>query len=82
MITSWKTTRHQSSVLRKIKQRPIILFTVPMIPETVKGMAGRKFEAQQLPFSIETKIKPGAYLENDNIVINTNKNIFKCQLKN
>ncbi|MEN0057055.1 MAG: UDP-N-acetylmuramoyl-L-alanine--D-glutamate ligase, partial [Mucilaginibacter sp.] len=50
-------------------------------PETIKGMAGRSFEAQQLPFSIETKIKPGAYLENDNIVINTQQEHFQMSIK-
>jgi len=50
-------------------------------PETIKGMAGRSFEAQQLPFSIETKIKPGAYLENDNIVINTHQEHFQMSIK-
>jgi UDP-N-acetylmuramoylalanine--D-glutamate ligase len=40
-------------------------------PETIKGMTGRTFAAQQLPFSIERKIEPGAYLDQDNIVINT-----------
>jgi len=50
-------------------------------PETIKGMAGRKFEAQLLPFSIETKIETGAYLENDNIVINTNQEHFTMSIK-
>ncbi|SDD59709.1 UDP-N-acetylmuramoylalanine--D-glutamate ligase [Mucilaginibacter pineti] len=50
-------------------------------PETIKGMAGRKFDAQQLPFSIETKIEPGAYLENDNIVINTQQEHFQMSIK-
>ena len=50
-------------------------------PETIKGMADRKFEAQLLPFSIETKIEPGAYLENDNIVINTNQEHFTMSIK-
>ena len=49
--------------------------------ETIKGMADRKFEAQLLPFSIETKIEPGAYLENDNIVINTNQEHFTMSIK-
>src|ERR1700744_6457699 len=40
-------------------------------PETLKGMAARSFEAEQLPFSIQKKIEPGGYLEKDNIVINT-----------
>jgi UDP-N-acetylmuramoylalanine--D-glutamate ligase len=50
-------------------------------PETIKGMAGRKFDAQLLPFSIETKIEPGAYLDNDNIVINTNQEHFTMSIQ-
>ena len=45
-------------------------------PETLKGMAGKNFEAQQLPFSIKKKLEPGAYLDKDNIVINTLKEHF------
>jgi UDP-N-acetylmuramoylalanine--D-glutamate ligase len=44
-------------------------------------MANRKFDAQLLPFSIETKIEPGAYLENDNIVINTNQEHFTMSIQ-
>jgi UDP-N-acetylmuramoylalanine--D-glutamate ligase len=50
-------------------------------PETIKGMANQKFDAQLLPFSIETKIEPGAYLENDNIVINTNQEHFTMSIQ-
>jgi len=49
-------------------------------PETIKGMAGRSFAAQQLPFSIEKKIEPGAYLEEDNIVINVYKQHFQMSI--
>ncbi len=49
-------------------------------PETVKGMEGRSFAAQQLPFSIEKKIEPGAYLEKDNIVINTHQQHFQMSI--
>jgi UDP-N-acetylmuramoylalanine--D-glutamate ligase len=49
--------------------------------ETIKGMAGRTFEAQLLPFSIEKKVQPGAYLENDNIVINTNQEHFTMSIQ-
>jgi UDP-N-acetylmuramoylalanine--D-glutamate ligase len=49
-------------------------------PETIKGMALRSFAAQQLPFSIEKKIEQGAYLENDNIVINTHQQHFQMSL--
>ncbi len=50
-------------------------------PETIKGMADRKFGAQLIPFTIETKIEPGAYLENDNIVINTNQEHFTMSIQ-
>jgi UDP-N-acetylmuramoylalanine--D-glutamate ligase len=49
-------------------------------PETIKGMAERSFTAQLLPFSIQKKIEPGAYLEKDNIVINTPKEHFKMSI--
>jgi len=49
-------------------------------PETIKGMATRSFAAQQLPFSIEKKIEPGAYLEKDNIVINTHQQHFQMSI--
>jgi len=49
-------------------------------PETIKGMATRDFSAQQLPFSIEKKVEPGAYLENDNIVINTHQQHFQMSI--
>jgi UDP-N-acetylmuramoylalanine--D-glutamate ligase len=49
-------------------------------PETIKVMAGRRIEAQLLPFSIEKKIEPGAYLEQDNIVINTHKQNFQMSI--
>jgi UDP-N-acetylmuramoylalanine--D-glutamate ligase len=49
-------------------------------PETIKGMAERTFEAQLLPFSIEKKIEPGAYLEKDNIVINTHQQHFQMSI--
>lgn len=43
-------------------------------PETIKGMEGRTFGAQQLPFSIIKKEQPGAYLDQDNnIIIKTNQ---------
>ncbi|MGF7037960.1 UDP-N-acetylmuramoyl-L-alanine--D-glutamate ligase [Mucilaginibacter lappiensis] len=50
-------------------------------PETIKGMTGRSFEAQRLPFSIEKKIEPGAYLKNDNIVINIQQEHFQMSIK-
>jgi len=49
-------------------------------PETIKGMADRSFNARQLPFSINKKIKQGAYLENDNIVINTPQEHFEMSI--
>jgi UDP-N-acetylmuramoylalanine--D-glutamate ligase len=50
-------------------------------PETIKGMADRTFAAQLLPFTIETKIEPGAYLENDNIVINITQEHFTMSIQ-
>ncbi len=49
-------------------------------PETIKGMTGRSFNARQLPFSINKKTKQGAYLENDNIVINTPQEHFEMSI--
>ncbi|MEO6851200.1 MAG: UDP-N-acetylmuramoyl-L-alanine--D-glutamate ligase [Mucilaginibacter sp.] len=49
-------------------------------PETIKGMEGKEFEAQQLPFSIKKKTIPGAYLDKDNIVINTLKEHFQMSI--
>ena len=49
-------------------------------PETIKGMAERSFAALQLPFSIQKKIEPGAYLEKDNIVINTHQQHFEMSI--
>src|SRR5476651_1680091 len=49
-------------------------------PETIKGMAVRSFAAQQLPFSILKKVESGAYLENDNIVINTHQEHFQMSI--
>lgn len=48
--------------------------------ETIKGMAERNFSAQQLPFSIHKKIKPGAYLEKENIIINTHQQDFQMSI--
>src|ERR1700744_2666829 len=49
-------------------------------PETIKGMATRSFTAQMLPFSIEKTIETGAYLDNDNIVINIHQPHFKMSI--
>jgi len=48
--------------------------------EIIKGMATRTFAAQRLPFSIEKKVEPGAYLEKDNIVINTHQQHFQMSI--
>jgi UDP-N-acetylmuramoylalanine--D-glutamate ligase len=48
--------------------------------ETINGMQGRTFAANQLPFSIEKTIETGAYLENDNIVINVNQEHFQMSI--
>ena len=49
-------------------------------PETIKGMEGRQFAAQLLPFSIEKTLESGAYLEDDNIIINTLKQHFQMSI--
>ncbi len=49
-------------------------------PETINAMEGRSFEAQQLPISIKKKTIPGAYLDQDNIVINTLKAHFQMSI--
>jgi UDP-N-acetylmuramoylalanine--D-glutamate ligase len=48
--------------------------------ETIKGMEGKSFKAKLLPFSIKKKVTPGAYLENDNIVINTHQEHFEMSI--
>jgi UDP-N-acetylmuramoylalanine--D-glutamate ligase len=48
--------------------------------ETIKEMQGRQLAAKQLPFSIEKVITPGAYLENDNIVIHINQEHFQMSI--
>jgi UDP-N-acetylmuramoylalanine--D-glutamate ligase len=48
--------------------------------ETVKGMAERKFEAQLLPFSIEKPIERGAYLDHQDLIINTSLEHFKMSI--
>jgi UDP-N-acetylmuramoylalanine--D-glutamate ligase len=48
--------------------------------ETIKGMEGKSFNAKLLPFSIKKKVTPGAYLENDNIVINTHQEHFEMSI--
>jgi UDP-N-acetylmuramoylalanine--D-glutamate ligase len=49
-------------------------------PETIKVMAERKFEAQLLPFSIQKKVEPGAYLNQDNIIINVHQQHFQMSI--
>jgi UDP-N-acetylmuramoylalanine--D-glutamate ligase len=49
-------------------------------PETLKGIKDRSFAAQLLPFSIVKSIEPGAYLEKDNIVINTHLEHFQMSI--
>jgi UDP-N-acetylmuramoylalanine--D-glutamate ligase len=48
--------------------------------ETIKGMKAHELKAQLLPFSIEKQITPGAYLDNDNIVINTPQEHFTMSI--
>lgn len=49
-------------------------------PETIKGMAERKFEAQLLPFSIQKTVERGAYLDHQDLIINTSLAHFKMSL--
>jgi len=49
-------------------------------PETLKVMDGKKIEAQQLPFSIKKKLSPGAYLDQDTIIINLTKEHFQMSI--
>ena len=48
--------------------------------ETIKGLEKQNIKAQQLPFSIQKKIEPGAYLEKDNIVINAHQQHFEMSI--
>jgi UDP-N-acetylmuramoylalanine--D-glutamate ligase len=49
-------------------------------PETMKMMEGRMLDAQQLPFSIKKKLSPGAYLDQDKLIINTLKDHFQMSI--
>jgi UDP-N-acetylmuramoylalanine--D-glutamate ligase len=49
-------------------------------PETMKGMNKHTFTGMQIPFSIIKKVEPGAYLEKDNIVINTHQEHFEMSI--
>ncbi|RFZ95283.1 UDP-N-acetylmuramoyl-L-alanine--D-glutamate ligase [Mucilaginibacter conchicola] len=48
--------------------------------ETIKVLEGKEIAAQQLPFSIEKTIEPGAYLDNDNLIINVTKQHFQMSI--
>ena len=49
-------------------------------PETMKMMNDRTIEAHQLPFSIKKKLTTGAYLDQDNLIINTTKAHFQMSI--
>jgi UDP-N-acetylmuramoylalanine--D-glutamate ligase len=49
-------------------------------PQTLKVMDGKKIEAQQLPFSIKKKLSPGAYLDQDQLIINILKEHFQMSI--
>ncbi|QEC65653.1 UDP-N-acetylmuramoyl-L-alanine--D-glutamate ligase [Mucilaginibacter ginsenosidivorans] len=49
-------------------------------PETLKVMEGKKIEAQQLPFSIKKKLSPGAYLDQDQLIIHILKEHFQMSI--
>ncbi|TWR27919.1 UDP-N-acetylmuramoyl-L-alanine--D-glutamate ligase [Mucilaginibacter achroorhodeus] len=48
--------------------------------ETIKVLDGKEIAAQQLPFSIEKQLVPGAYLDADNLIINVNKQHFQMSI--
>jgi UDP-N-acetylmuramoylalanine--D-glutamate ligase len=50
-------------------------------PETLKVMESRTIIPQLLPFSIEKIINKGAYLDNDNIVINIHQPQFQMSIQ-
>src|SRR5579862_1335591 len=50
-------------------------------PETMKMMEGKKIEAKQLPFSIKKKLLPGAYLDQDELIINLTKEHFQMSIQ-
>ncbi|EHQ25682.1 UDP-N-acetylmuramoyl-L-alanine--D-glutamate ligase [Mucilaginibacter paludis] len=49
-------------------------------PETIKGIAEREIEAQLLTFSIEKKVERGAYLDQQDLIINATLEHFKMSL--
>jgi len=49
-------------------------------PEIIKGMADHELKAQLLPFSIQKKVETGAFLSNDNIVINIHQQHFEMSI--
>ncbi len=49
-------------------------------PETEKMLPGRAIEAQQLPFSIKKKLTSGAYLDQDQLIINATKEHFQMSI--
>ncbi|MBD1387637.1 UDP-N-acetylmuramoyl-L-alanine--D-glutamate ligase [Mucilaginibacter rigui] len=48
--------------------------------ETIKVMEGKEIAAQQLPFSIQKKIGEGAYLDQDNLIINVHQQHFQMSI--
>lgn len=49
-------------------------------PETLKIADHRSFDAKLLPFSIQKKVEPGAYLEGNNIIIHTHQQHFEMSI--
>ena len=49
-------------------------------PETINGMPERSIAAQLLPFSIQKKVQPGAFLEDNQIVINAHQQHFHMSI--
>jgi UDP-N-acetylmuramoylalanine--D-glutamate ligase len=48
--------------------------------ETLKVLPSTTIKAKRLPFSIHEKIEPGAYLDHENIIINTSKDHFQMSI--
>src|ERR1700761_3528982 len=48
--------------------------------ETLKVMEGKTIAAQQLPFSIQKQVIPGAYLDNENIIIHSHSQTFEMSI--
>lgn len=78
----YKLENYAASKFRVIQNQTAADYFIYCVddPETMKMMDGRKIEAQQLPFTIKKKLSTGAYLDQDNIIINTLKEHFQMSI--